>query len=90
MRSWRSKFDDEDEDDDGGGGGDRDDEQQTKQGREKSRAAKCEDHGSGTREPESTFPPTPRRQTVVHLMIPRILQWMGGTERLLFCKVHPT
>ena len=51
------------EDDGGGGGGDRDDEQQTKQGREKSRAAKCEDHGSGTREPESTFPPTPR-QTV--------------------------
>ena len=51
------------EDDGGGGGGDRDDEQQTKQGREKSQAAKCEDHGSGTREPESTFPPTPR-QTV--------------------------
>ena len=66
MRSWRSKFDDDDDEDDGGGGcgGDRDDEQQTKQGREKSRAAKCEDHGSGTREPESTFPPTPRRQTV--------------------------
>ena len=65
MRSWRSKFDgDEDDDGGGGGGGDRDDEQQTKQGREKSRAAKCEDHGSGTREPESTFPPTPRRHTV--------------------------
>ena len=66
MRSWQSKFDDDDEDGDddgGGGGGDRDDEQQTKQGREKSQAAKCEDHGSGTREPESTFPPTPR-QTV--------------------------
>ena len=61
MRSWRSKFDDDDEHDDSGGG-DRDDEQQTKQGREKSRAAKCEDHGSGTREPESTFPPTPNSQ----------------------------
>ena len=63
MKSWRSKFDDDDDEDDDGGGGDRDDEQQTKQGREKSQAAKCEDHGSGTREPESTFPPTPR-QTV--------------------------